>query len=262
MTLSIIGTGNIAWHLINVFEENNLRIAEIFSRKKKNAESVTGYLYDVVIKTNLDFSNSPSKVFVLAVSDDAIEEVASSILLPEDSILVHTSGAKEMSVLLPALKNNQKVCLGVFYPLMTFTKGLKVDFKRIPLCIEGENQETLMLLIKLAGKISRSVHHITSHKRAVLHVSAVFSCNFVNHLWALGQEIVGEEELDFELLKPLINETFQKAMKANHPANVQTGPALRDDISTIEKHKNIIKEDEDLLKVYSTLTKSIQDWHQ
>jgi hypothetical protein len=84
----------------------------------------------------------------------------------------------------------------------------------------------------------------------------------VNHLWALGQEIVGEEELDFELLKPLINETFQKAMKANHPANVQTGPALRDDISTIEKHKNIIKEDEDLLKVYSTLTKSIQDWHQ
>jgi predicted short-subunit dehydrogenase-like oxidoreductase (DUF2520 family) len=262
MTISIIGTGNIAWHLINVFEENDIRIAEIYSRKKKNAESVTGYLYDVIIKTDLDFSNSPSKVFFLAVSDDAIEEVASSILLPENSILVHTSGAKDMKVLLPVLKSNNNISLGVFYPLMTFTKGIKVDFNRIPLCIEGENQQTLTLLMKLAAKISTSVHQISSHNRAVLHVSAVFSCNFVNHLWALGQEIVEEEDLDFELLKPLINETFRKAMKAKHPANVQTGPALRDDMSTIEKHKSIIKEDEDLLKVYTTLTKSIQDWHQ
>ncbi|AWV97927.1 Rossmann-like and DUF2520 domain-containing protein [Arcticibacterium luteifluviistationis] len=262
MTVSIIGAGNLAWHLVNVFEEHDLRVAEVYSRKKKNAESITGYLYDVNIKSDLDFSNSPSKLFILAVSDDAIAEVAKALILPNDSILVHTSGGKAMDVLNFAKYQNPSLTIGVFYPLMTFSKGIKVDFKQVPLCLEAENDVSLALLRKLAMSISDKVDNIDSEQRAILHVAAVFSCNFTNHMWALGKEIADDASLDFEMLKPLITETFKKAMKAEHPANVQTGPAVRDDFSTIEKHRNIIKEDEELLSVYDSLTKSIQDWYQ
>ncbi|KPM47873.1 Rossmann-like and DUF2520 domain-containing protein [Jiulongibacter sediminis] len=262
MNISIIGTGNIAWHFIQVFEENDLNVAEVFARKKRKAADMQGYAYDVAVQTNLDFSNSTSKVFFLAVSDDAIVQVASEIRLPKEAILVHTSGAKTLGELSVALERNPEVKMGVFYPLMTFTRGVPVDFRKVPICIEGEDEYTLSILRGIAQKISGNVSEITSHQRLVLHVAAVFGCNFVNHLWALSKEIVEEEEIDFEILKPLISETFQKAMKAEHPAQVQTGPAVRDDESTIEKHKKLVKEDPDLLKVYKTLTQSIQDWHQ
>lgn len=262
MTVSIVGAGNLAWHLVNVFEDNNIRVAEVFSRTKKKAEGITGYLYDVKIKIDLDFTKSPSDIFILAVADDAISEVASKISLPPNAILVHTSGAKGLKDLLPCLEKNYDVKLGIFYPLMTFTKGLKVDFSSVPLCVEGENESVYRQLEELANKISNRVLKVSSEQRSVLHVSAIFSCNFTNHLWALSKEIVEEEGLDFNILKPLIQETFKKAMKAEHPSDVQTGPAIREDNDTLQKHKNILKDDSDLLNVYNSLTKSIQDWHQ
>ncbi|MGR3810647.1 Rossmann-like and DUF2520 domain-containing protein [Jiulongibacter sp. NS-SX5] len=260
--VSIIGSGNLAWHLIQLFEENEIRVNELFARKKKNASDLTGYAYDVSIQTHLDFRESRSDLFILAVSDDAIVSVASEILLPEASILVHTSGAKPMNALAVAFEKNSSLSVGVFYPLMTFTKGIRVDFNEVPFCIEGENEETRSVLFALANEFSSEVHLIDSHQRAIIHVSAVFGCNFVNHLWALSKEIVEDAEVDFEILKPLINETFKKAMKAEHPADVQTGPAVRNDDITLERHKKLIKEDDDLLKVYKTLSQSIRDWHQ
>lgn len=262
MNISIIGTGNIAWHFIQAFEENDINVAEVFARKKRKAADMQGYAYDVAVQTNLDFSKSRSKVFFLAVSDDAIIQVASEIRLPEGAILVHTSGAKTMGDLSVALERNPELKVGVFYPLMTFTRGIPVDFREVPICIEGEDEYTLSVLRNIAQKISLNVSEISSYQRSLLHVAAVFGCNFVNHLWALSKEIVEEDNIDFELLKPLISETFRKAMRAEHPAEVQTGPAVRDDESTLSKHKKIIKDDPDLLRVYKTLTQSIQDWHQ
>jgi predicted short-subunit dehydrogenase-like oxidoreductase (DUF2520 family) len=262
MTISIIGSGNLAWHLIQVFEEHSIRVAELYARNKKNAEGLTGYAYDVKIQHHPDFRSSASSVFFLAVSDDAIYPVASELLLPPGSILVHTSGAKSLEVLEVTRNKNPDIKLGVFYPLMTFTKGIRVDFFRVPLCIEGEDETTEYVLLKLAGRLSREVQAVSSYSRSMLHVAAVFGCNFVNHLLALSKEIVEEENLSFDMLKPLMKETFRKAMASEHPADVQTGPAVRDDSSTIALHQNLIKDDSDLLTVYKTLTQSIQDWHQ
>ena len=262
MTVSIIGSGHLAWHFIQVFEENGIRVAELFTRKKSNARDLTGYAYDVQIQTHVDFSRSPSRFFILAVSDDAIASVAGEIRLPPGAILVHTSGSRPMRALLPALDRNERLGLGVFYPLMTFTRGVRVDFKKVPLCIEGDSEQTSALLMKLAGRVSGECRLISSYQRSIFHVAAVFGCNFVNHLLALSKEIVEDEGLDFEMIKPLFTETFRKAMAAEHPADVQTGPAVREDSGTLALHQKLIKEDNDLLNVYKTLTQSIQDWHQ
>ncbi|MFT5885831.1 MAG: putative short-subunit dehydrogenase-like oxidoreductase (DUF2520 family) [Arcticibacterium sp.] len=262
MIVSIIGSGNIAWHLTHVLEENGIRVAELSLRNKANAASITGYLYDVQIKTDLDFRQSPSSVFILAISDNGVRSVSEEIKLPPKAILVHTSGALGMNALLGTLERNPSAKLGVFYPLMTFTKGIKVDFRDVPMCIEGEDETTSKFLKKMAYSISEKVQMVNSHQRSVLHVAAVFACNFTNHLWALSKEITEEEELDFDLLKPLIQETFIKGMKAKHPAEVQTGPAIRDDHETISKHLALIRDDQDLMEVYNSVTKSIQNWHQ
>lgn len=258
MTISIIGAGNIAWHLTRAFEKAGVGVNEVYARDINKALSLANSLYAAIAVNSLDFSKSDSNVFFLCVSDDAIAEVSLNLVLPPDGILVHTSGAKPLSI----LPEREFEGRGVFYPLQTFTKGVNVDFADIPVLIEGDSESTLITLNKIAKRLSRNVKMANSNERLIYHVSAVFSCNFTNHLWAISKEILESENLDFELLKPLIVETVNKMVRASHPADVQTGPAVRNDTSTINNHLRFLSDDEDLLKVYTTLTESISDWHR
>jgi predicted short-subunit dehydrogenase-like oxidoreductase (DUF2520 family) len=264
MKVALIGTGNMAWHLAQVFEKRGIEIVEIYGRDAVKAINMASFLYEARINADLDFSESEAKVFFLCVSDSAIAEVCSKLLLPEDAVVVHTSGSTPLKTLIDTLGiyHDLKTNAGVFYPIMTFTKGKELNFAKIPICIEAENLYAQDMLTRIATAISDDVNFVNSHERLVLHVAAVFSCNFTNHLWALSKEIVESEDLDFDLLKPLIQETFQKAMAATHPADVQTGPAIRQDGVTVAAHRGYVADDEDLSQVYQTLTRSIQDWHQ
>jgi predicted short-subunit dehydrogenase-like oxidoreductase (DUF2520 family) len=263
MNISILGTGNMAWHLARVFEKQEIRVNEIYGREISKAILLADDLYDTQATDELDFSESESDVFCICVSDDAIEEVCSKIILPENAILVHTSGSRPMEVIVKTLEiyHDLKVFAGVFYPIMTFSKGKYISFEEIPICIEAENEETQKKLVELGNIISKEIYLLNSPERAVLHLGAVFSCNFTNHLWALSKEILEAEDLDFELLKPLIAETFKKAMAANHPADVQTGPAIRRDDTVLQEQLSFLADDEDLAKVYKAVSNSIQDWH-
>lgn len=261
MKVSIIGAGNVAWHMAKALEQVGMDIIEIYARNRSKAKQITKELYDTDVTDSLDFSKTDANIYIIAVSDNAIGEIASNIILPPKSILVHTSGSISISVLENASIQNPDCQLGVFYPLMTFSKAKKITFKTIPICIEANNKESFKTIFQLASMMSNEVYEVSSHDRQVLHLAAVFACNFSNHLFALSKEILNEEKLNFDLLKPLIQETFDKGFAAAHPAEVQTGPAVRRDSKTIEAHRALIKDDQDLLRVYDTMTNSIQDWH-
>lgn len=256
--ITIIGTGNVAWHLAKAFEAAGCKINEIYGRNVEDAHEIADELYHAAIVGSLDFSESASELFVLAVSDNAIATVTKKLILPEGSTLVHTSGSQPLSVLREVFDGYSGVQCGVFYPLMTFTKHKPVDFKEVPFCIESDDRKTEKFLEKIAQKISNSVTVVSSEQRKVLHLAAVFACNFTNHLLAVSQEIAGASELEFKLLKPLIRETFQKVFDAEHAADVQTGPALRHDTITLSAHRQMLKDDAGLRQVYDVLTKSIQ----
>ena len=263
MNISIIGTGNMAWHLARVFEKQEIRVNEIYGREISKAILLADDLYDTKATDELDFSDSESDVFFICVYDDDIEEIFSKIILPENAILVHTSGSKPMEIIIQTLEiyHDLKVNAGVFYPIMTFTKGKNISFEEIPICIEAENEETQFTLVELGKLISKEIYLLNSAERAVLHIGAVFSCNFANHLWALSKEILEAEDLDFNLLKPLIAETFKKAMEAKHPAEAQTGPAVRRDDNILKNQMAYLADDEDLARVYNVISNSIKDWH-
>lgn len=264
MEIVILGAGNLAWHLAKTLENKGQDIIAIYNRTQHKAAELADTLYNTEVASDLNFAGSSADLFILCVSDDAIAGICKEIKLPAGAIIVHTSGSKSIDEIHKNLDKflNAEVGVGVFYPLMTFSKGYALEFDNIPILIEAEYTDTLSDLGKLGKKLSSSVHNINSSQRLTLHMAAVFACNFTNHLWALSKEIVDAENIDFELLKPLINSTVNKALKAKHPAEVQTGPAVRNDIKTEKLHQQLLKDDTDLLQVYKTLSHSIKDWHE
>ncbi|MEZ4979792.1 MAG: DUF2520 domain-containing protein [Chitinophagales bacterium] len=148
---------------------------------------------------------------------------------------------------------------GSFYPLQSFTKTRKVDFENIPILIDASNKETLEVLQEIASLCSNKVQELDDEKRRKLHLAAVLVNNFSNHLFALAKEYTEKQELDFQLLKPLLQETVLKALEED-PKTIQTGPARRGDLNTIAQHELMLKDDK-IKEIYAWFTKSIQDFY-
>lgn len=257
MNVSIIGSGNLAWHLAPALDNTDYPVKEVYSRNRKNAKALVERLYHGEVKDSLDFSLSPSSVFIMAVSDDVIPDVASQLVLPEDAILVHTSGAQPLDILVSAATDR----IGVLYPLQTFTKNKKVDFAEIPFFIESEDAETEAILVKMAKAVSRNVYKISAAQRVALHVAAVFASNFTNHMIAISRDIMAESKLEFEWMKPLLTETVSKCL-ALGPDKAQTGPARRGDLEILDKHMDFLRYDEALSEIYKVVSQHILDRYQ
>ena len=245
--VSIIGSGNVAQHLIQAFAKTTeIELVQVFSRKK---ETVNHLIISDKIITNLNQLKA-ADVYILAVTDEAIADISNQLPF-KNQLLVHTSGSVAMETL---NDNNRK---GVFYPLQTFSKSKAVDFKIIPICIEATTEKDYQILEALGNSISNVVYKIYSEQRKALHVAAVFVSNFVNHLYKMGNDICIENEVPFDLLKPLIQETANK-INTLSPAQAQTGPAKRNDTQTINAHLSFLTNDNQK-EIYKLLTKSIID---
>lgn len=245
--VTIIGSGNLAQHLILAFTNTEtIEICQVFARNPATISHL--------INTNKIVSNfndlQESDLFLIAVSDNAITEVSSKIPFT-NKFVAHTSGSLSINDL------DSKNRKSVFYPLQTFTKNKIIDFNEIPICLETQNELDYQILEKIAHSISSKIFKTSSEQRKSLHVSAVFVCNFVNHLYQIGNDICSENKVDFEILKPLIQETANKILTLS-PFESQTGPAIRNDNQTINSHLKFLS-NENQIEIYKLLTKSIID---
>ena len=250
MKVAIIGSGNVATHLANALVSANVEVNEIWSYQYKNAKLLADAIGAKAIDpiSAIDLS---ADICLIAIKDDHVAEIATQ-LKGFKGIVAHTSGAVDLTVF-----EGISINYGVFYPLQTFSKSKDVSFETIPICLEANNEDTLLNLKKLALKLSKTVVEVNSEKRRILHLSAVFACNFTNHLYAMAEEILAEHQLDFELIRPLILETAAKVQTAL-PINVQTGPAVRNDEQTMKKHQQLLLQQPQLLEIYKTLSESIK----
>ncbi|HAH35376.1 MAG TPA: DUF2520 domain-containing protein, partial [Algoriphagus sp.] len=202
--IAILGAGNVAWHLAPALENAGHMITEVYARDIEKAGRITERVYAALAKEDLDFSESEAEIFILAVKDDAILEIADSVILPEGSILVHTSGTMPLDV----LGYSSASYTGIFYPLQSFTMGQKMDLSEVPFLLESDDQEVLQKLKKLAKSVSNLTYFVRSKDRKAVHVAAVFASNFSNHMIRIAEEIMRRQGLDFEMIKPLIIETI------------------------------------------------------
>ncbi len=246
-----IGAGKLANQLMPALEREGYDIVQVYSRTEAKAKSLADHLHRASFTTDISQIQPDADLYFFAVKDDAIEFVAQEVsyLDNEKSMFVHSSGILSMD----ALPFNRR---GIFYPLQTFSENHTVDWKNTPLLITAATEALTTSLTTLAEKISNLVYKVGDNDRAVLHVAAVFANNFTNHMLALAERICNEHHVSFDILKPIIRETVVKALEAG-PANSQTGPAVRGDQHTIEKHLRLLADDPALRELYQKITESI-----
>lgn len=248
MKIAIVGTGNVATQLTKQCLYLNIEV-EIRARHRHNTIfSEITHAIDHPISKDTD-------LVLLCISDETISSVCSMLNLEgKNTVLAHTSGATPMD----ALHHPYCGSVGVLYPLQTIRKNATVEWKNIPICITANDDNALYTIKSLAQKLSRRVEEITDDQRAILHLSAVITNNFFNHLCVLASDLLKKNDLDFSLLSSLLSESIAK-VTANPPDFTQTGPAKRNDLVTIARHRKLIEDDPALLYVYNSLTQSIQN---
>lgn len=223
--ISIIGSGNVAWHLAKNFVELGVSVSHIYGRTSKHVDALcaeTGSIHAQSI------SELPENQFVLICTPD--NSIASICELIDDSCPVaYTSGSIEISSL------PQRTNLGVFYPLQTFSKQIELDLNTVPFFIESTNEEFTQSLFILASKITDTVTLANSQERSELHLAAVFVNNFTNHIIHQAQVYAESKSIDFNHLLPLLKETIHK-LDLDSAYNAQTGPARRGDDVILKKH--------------------------
>jgi predicted short-subunit dehydrogenase-like oxidoreductase (DUF2520 family) len=244
--LVLIGSGNTAATLGNLFLVNGLPPAGIFGRNRSETKTLAKEWN--CLEGSLEEISMKEGIFFICVSDRAIAEVAH--LLPlNNSIVVHCSGAQSLSIL--PFENK-----GVFYPLQSLLKN-RVPTTSIPLLIQSSNDFTHQTLMHLAQLLSPIVKQVSDEQRLKIHLAAVLASNFTNHLYALAYDYCKKEQLDYALLAPIMIEVTSRA-STQDPAQLQTGPAIRHDVETIEKHLKLLNDNPGLRELYEFLTTSIQ----
>lgn len=249
MRISIIGSGNVATHMGAALKNAGHNIVQIYSRDMQNAALLAYHLKADAID-DLQHICPETDLFIIAVKDDVIGIVAEQ-LARHNKLILHTSGATDMYALLAFTDK-----AGVLYPLQTFSKIKEVNFREVPLCIEGADESVIKQIEEVAQSISNNIYRVDSAQRKVLHLSAVFACNFPNYLYEVARQLLNAKGLEFDLLRPLILETAQKVQE-RLPWQVQTGPAVRNDTGSMENHLKLLAEMPHLQHMYTILSQGI-----
>lgn len=247
MKIVIIGSGNVAGALTGALSRAGMPPVQVWARSKTGAAKVASIC-------GCPFSDDPGELaradlYLLAVSDKAVRPVAARLDFG-DGVAAHTAG----SVDLDALGTKYRA---VFYPLQTITRGRQIDFRNVPILVEGNNARSLGVVREVADMLSDTVLEVDSRRRTILHMAAVFANNFTNHMYAAGEELAREAGFGFDILKPLITETTAKAMECASPRDAQTGPAVRNDFETRSRHTELLAGKPYLQNLYVNISKNI-----
>ena len=243
--INIIGAGNMAYQLTQAFHNHpEVQLQQLYNRSELSPE------FDAfeIEKTHHLSTLRPADVCIIAVKDEAIAGISKKFPF-ENQLVVHTSGNTSIEAI------DSKNRRGVFYPLQTMNKQTIVDFTKVPFCLEAENTNDFCLLQRLASLLSTKIYTLNSYQRRVLHLAAVFMNNFSNHLVYISQQICKENEVPFEILQPLLAETFIKLQNTS-AYDAQTGPARRNDFLTITNHLAML-DNNNYKEIYDIITKSI-----
>ena len=248
MQTVIIGSGNVAYHLAKAFAQNNIPLVQVFGRNEEHLKKISEELIIPYSSKSL----ADADLYIICVSDQSVENV-SKLITKKDCLVAHTSGSLSKEILTGEYRKSS------FYPLQTFSKSKQLDYSKIPFFIETENDEDQKTLTEIASKISENVMKSDHEKRKYIHLTAVFACNFVNHLFSRAKEISDAQEIPFDYFLPLIDETVKKIHEIE-PKSAQTGPAVRNDQRVIELHQQLLKDES--LEIYKTMNQSIKKMYE
>ncbi len=251
-SIALIGAGKLATHLGLHLQKTGFSIQAVWSRTEASAQKLGDRLS---CHWTTQFNDIPEvALYIILVKDDAIASVAKQLVvgMNPQALVVHTSGAMPATILQDFFKR-----YGVFYPLQSFSEDVIPDFKSIPFCINANHEEDKIQLKQFAEQLSKAVYLITDEQKTQLHLAAVFTNNFTNYLQFISNKLLKEQQLPLSILQPLLNETVRK-LSAISPMEAQTGPAIRGDNSTMEKHLELLNNYPEWAALYDLLSLGIR----
>ncbi len=252
MNIVLLGSGNTATVLARLMVAKQHSIVQVWSRTIANAHELTSKVGGIAIEFLTDITKE-ADLYMIAVADDAVSTVAAQLQIKNKTI-VHTAGSVSKDVLSTASAN-----YGILYPLQSLRKDM-TTVPEIPFLVDANSDELKVLLYDFTKELSRSVAFANDEERLHMHLAAVVVNNFTNHLYAVAENLCKQQDLNFQMLLPLIQETAQRLIQVS-AIDAQTGPARRGDRATINKHLHLLKENEKLQFIYQTLSNSILDMY-
>ncbi len=248
MKIVVVGSGNVAESLAQaIAEAEGLELVQIFARNEERGRKVAEL-------ANTEWSNSSlaeADLYIISVSDNAVAGCAKLLHIPQNAVVAHTAGCCPMESLAPHKHR------AVFYPFQTFSVGRKVDFKKGYIFVEGATEHALQTVEKVAHTLTTNVLPADSARRAVIHLSGVFACNFANAMYANAAEVLAKEGLPFDIVAPVVEETAKKVIEVLNPATTQTGPARRGDSETLDRHRKMLADEPQKRELYDKISEDI-----
>lgn len=254
-----MGSGNVASHIGPALVAGGWRCTAVWSRTQAHADRLATALEADGMSDGEAFLRRVSEdreldLLILAVTDDALAEIAGELPRRLHATALHTSGSTPMTIL------DRVDSYGVLYPMQTFSRERALEMSEVPLFVEWHDERAKELLYELASTMrSRSIRPLDTEERGRLHLAACFVCNFVNHLYALAADLLRESGIRLTDLEPLMRETLTKALATEDPATVQTGPAARGDERTLRRHLELLRDEAGMTEVYRLLSRSIRE---
>lgn len=248
MKIVVVGSGNVAESLAQaIAEAEGLELVQIFARNEERGRRVAELAHTEWSNTSL----AEADLYLISVSDNAVSECAKKLHTPKNAIVAHTAGCCPIESLAPHTHR------AVFYPLQTFSVGRKVDFTKGYIFVEGATDHALQTVEEVAHALTPNVMPADSARRAVIHLSGVFACNFANAMYANAAEVLAKEGLPFDIVAPVIEETAKKVVEVKNPATTQTGPARRGDSETLDRHRKMLAEEPKKREIYDKISEDI-----
>ena len=251
VSISIIGSGNVATHLALALHNTGLSIRQVLSRDFDHAALLASRIGAQPIN-KLPLLDDQSDIYLLAVNDDALYDLALDLRLP-NALVLHTSGSTPATVLKPISRR-----YGVVWSPQTFVRDIAIDYSRLPLCIEGSSPKVEEEIESLFSPVSIHIHHLDFEQRRWAHLAAVMVNNFGNAINALAQETLEQHGIDFSILRPLAEGTVRK-MDYGPLWPQQTGPARRHDQKTLDAQRRLLADNPQMLQLYDLLSEIIQE---
>jgi predicted short-subunit dehydrogenase-like oxidoreductase (DUF2520 family) len=251
LNIAMIGTGNVAWHFSKIFTKEGHVIAQVFSRSFENAQ-LFAREFNAEALADLSALKKDIDLIVIATNDEAIASISQSI--HHHALVIHTSGTTSIDAL-----SNERT--GVVWAIHSMRKGIPSSYKQTPFVVETKLESDRTILSFAFQAFEKNIYYANSEQRLRIHLAAVVANNFVNHLFTLSEKLVNQSGVSFDILKPMI-EAHIEGIHNLSPVYLQTGPAIRNDQTTIKQHLELLHSQPELMNLYRMLTESIQNLHQ
>jgi predicted short-subunit dehydrogenase-like oxidoreductase (DUF2520 family) len=248
MQATIIGSGNVGTVLGRVLKAKGYTIRQVYSRTAEHARLLADELGAVAVFTPGSIDKE-ADIYLLTITDNAVASVAAQISVG-DKLVVHTAGSISKEIL-----KDSSSSYGVLWP-MKMIRTTMPELGAVNMVIDGNSTAVVQQIQQLARQFSDHITVADDSKRVKMHLVAAVVSNFTNHLYHLSADYCLQEQIDFALFYPIIEETARQVQDA-HPREVQAGPAYRKDTRTIDAHIQLLLQYPALKELYEKLTNSI-----